>query len=229
MSLRGSVDLALRLRAWLKRHQRITAAASPVKVNLGSGLAVAAGWINVDSGIYALAARLPTLFLDILYRNSTSHLYYTREQYLHTLRAGHFVHHALEYGVPFHAETVDYIYSSHMLEHLFREDAQALLRDAHRVLRSGGTIRIAVPDLTYALQLYHQGLSEQAMAFFFSLRREGWLAQHHYMYDFELLAQLLATAGFTQIERCAFQSGRCPDLEILDNRPEETLYVEASK
>jgi len=31
------------------------------------------------------------------------------------------------------------------------------------------------------------------------------------------------------IERCAFQQGLVPDLDRLDNRAEETLYVECVK
>jgi hypothetical protein len=49
------------------------------------------------------------------------------------------------------------------------------------------------------------------------------------MYDFELLAAELSAAGFGDVQRCAYRAGRTPDLDHLDNRPEETLYVEAAK
>ena len=47
------------------------------------------------------------------------------------------------------------------------------------------------------------------------------------MYDFELLHDTLEAAGFASIERCAFAEGRAPDLSLLDNRSDETLFVEA--
>ena len=45
--------------------------------------------------------------------------------------------------------TVDFVYSSHFLEHLYRADAQRILRESFRVLKLGGTIRISVPDLEW--------------------------------------------------------------------------------
>jgi hypothetical protein len=36
-------------------------------------------------------------------------------------------------------------------------------------------------------------------------------------------------AGFSKIVRCEYQLGKTPDLDTLDNRPEETLFVEAMK
>lgn len=50
-------------------------------------------------------------------------------------------------GLPFGDAEVDVCYASHILEHLTREQAQLLLRESLRVLRSGGIIRLAVPDL----------------------------------------------------------------------------------
>jgi hypothetical protein len=49
------------------------------------------------------------------------------------------------------------------------------------------------------------------------------------MYDFELLSRVLAEAGFSNVERCSYQQGRVPDVQILDCRADETLYVEAVK
>jgi predicted SAM-dependent methyltransferase len=40
-----------------------------------------------------------------------------------------------------------FFYSSHMLEHLTPEVAGCVLKEAFRVLQSGGILRLAVPDL----------------------------------------------------------------------------------
>lgn len=214
----------------MNRRRRIEADTAPVKVNLGSGLCVARGWMNVDGSVHALCAKWPTSLLRWIYNHSTDcRNAYSEGVYLAILRQHQFVHHGLEYGVPYGDGTIDFIYSSHMLEHLFKENAEILLRDAYRALKTGGCIRIAVPDLDYAVKLYQKGAKEEAMAYFFSVNRAGWLNQHHYMYDFDLLRQLLVEAGFVEIERCAYRVGRVPDLTVLDNRPDETLFVEASK
>ena len=53
----------------------------------------------------------------------------------------------LSHGLPFEREQVDACYASHVLEHLTREQARALLVECLRVLRPGGIVRLAVPDL----------------------------------------------------------------------------------
>ena len=50
-------------------------------------------------------------------------------------------------GLPFADENFDAVYCSHVLEHFSQPEAASLLRHMHRVLRPGGVIRIAVPDL----------------------------------------------------------------------------------
>jgi hypothetical protein len=49
------------------------------------------------------------------------------------------------------------------------------------------------------------------------------------MYDYASLSERLSEIGFRQIERRSYQAGRAPDLSILDNRPDDSLYVEATR
>lgn len=50
-------------------------------------------------------------------------------------------------GLPFPADTITVCYSSHLLEHLDQDGARNFLAECMRVLKSGGVIRLAVPDL----------------------------------------------------------------------------------
>ena len=50
-------------------------------------------------------------------------------------------------GLPFSADTISVCYSSHLLEHLDQDGARNFLAECVRVLKSGGVIRLAVPDL----------------------------------------------------------------------------------
>lgn len=49
--------------------------------------------------------------------------------------------------LPFDDGTVDLVYAVHLLEHFATDEVPALLADWRRVLRSGGEVMIAVPDL----------------------------------------------------------------------------------
>jgi predicted SAM-dependent methyltransferase len=146
------------------------------------------------------------------------------------LRSCTFVHHDLAYGIPLDDASADYVFSSHFLEHLFLREGEHLLRECYRVLLPGGMVRIAVPDLEYALSLYAQGEKEKMLLnYFFVEDMESHYARHKYMYDFAMLKALLESIGFREIERCRYREGLTPNLEVLDNRPEETLFVEARK
>lgn len=57
-------------------------------------------------------------------------------------------------GLPFESSTIDSCYSSHVLEHLDRNAAEAFVKESFRVLRSGGVIRLVVPDLEQIAREY---------------------------------------------------------------------------
>jgi len=231
-ALRLVVDNTTLLLGKLKRHKRIDVSgfARPVKVNLGCGLAVAPEWINIDGSLNALVATLPRFLHRWAYRLTGANRYYTEVEYCRLLGEHLFVHHDLAYGLPLADGTVDFVYSSHFIEHLFRKDAEYLLRESYRVLKLGGTIRISVPDLEYALSLYAVGEKEKMLSdYFFVEDDDSYYARHKYMYDYSMLADVLWKVGFQDIRRCVFREGKTPDLEMLDNRPTESLFIEASR
>lgn len=56
--------------------------------------------------------------------------------------------------LPLAEASVEAVYHSHLLEHLRREDVGPFLKDCLRVLRSGGHLRVVVPDLEGAARSY---------------------------------------------------------------------------
>lgn len=223
------VEAITQFLAWLHRGQKILPPSGIVRVNLGSGLRVAPGWINIDGSLSALAARWPTPLLRLVYRLTSVKKWHPQAEYIQILKKNRFIFHNFQFGIPLPDNSVDYVFSAHMLEHMPREDAQALVLEIFRVLKKGGRARIDVPDLELAFSLYQRGEKETALGFFFLPACSGSLGRHEYLYDFEMLASLLRQTGFLQVERCSHQHGAVPDLELLDHSPEQTLYVEAVK
>jgi predicted SAM-dependent methyltransferase len=134
-----------------------------VKVNLGCGLAVTQGWTNVDASLNALVASWPRTAHKLLYRLSGANRYYSLEQYCDLLENHVFVHHELSHSIPLKDGSTNFVYSSHFLEHLFKQDGLRLLSESHRVLKSGGVIRVCIPDLAYAIEQYMQGEKEKML------------------------------------------------------------------
>ncbi len=62
-------------------------------------------------------------------------------------------------GVPFKSGSVDFVYHSHLLEHLVLEDGQILLEECFRVLKPRGILRVVVPDLEGICKAYLSAIS----------------------------------------------------------------------
>jgi predicted SAM-dependent methyltransferase len=61
-------------------------------------------------------------------------------------------------GIPLPDGSADVIYHSAVLEHIARNQVPGFLRECYRVLKPGGVIRIAVPDLERICTLYLEKL-----------------------------------------------------------------------
>lgn len=139
----------------------------------------------------------------------------TEREYCRLLAENAFVHHDLVHSIPLVDACADVVYTSHFLEHLFRPDAERVLKESFRVLKPGGLIRACVLDLAYAVSLYGAGQKRRMLTdFFFVEDLSSFHARHKYLYDFELLKEALVTAGFREVTRCAYWQGRAPDLDL---------------
>ena len=198
-----------------------------MNVNLGSGLLVAEGWVNIDSSLNALTARWPKALMVIPYRLSNVRRWYSFGDYVRLLKKNVFVHHDLVYGIPLPDASADGIYAGHVIEHLYRNDAEHLLREAHRVLKPGGVIRLDAPDFERFVDAYRDENREAVLDALFGESAElGWYSRHRYIYDFDLLSKILREIGFTDVTRCEDATGSLPDLDTFEgNRPTRYLLI----
>jgi SAM-dependent methyltransferase len=60
----------------------------------------------------------------------------------------------LRRSLPLRDRSVDAVYHSHVLEHLPQRDGLRLITECHRVLKPGGVLRVAVPDLEVIARNY---------------------------------------------------------------------------
>jgi predicted SAM-dependent methyltransferase len=67
-------------------------------------------------------------------------------------------------GIPFPDQHFDVVYHSHMIEHIRLTDVQRFLRDCRRVLKPGGMMRVATPDLERLCAAYLEKLRASAVA-----------------------------------------------------------------
>lgn len=197
------------------------------RLHLGAFDQVQPGWINTDITPHLFVARIPGLAW-LLHRLGVM----GRERYA-AYRDGRF--RALRYldverRFRFADSHFECVYASHLLEHLDPDVAEHMVREVHRVLREGGILRLAVPDLDAVVAHYDPADPETFLAGIYeahSSRRSG-SSRHRWQYNARSLEALLRRVGFGQVERREYRQGRCPDVEQIETR-RWSLFMEAVK
>lgn len=198
--------------------------------NLGCGLRCLPGWLNVDGSLTGLLGSRRYSFINrLIYGAAGSSAYYTFSEYDGIIKKSGLLFYDLRNGVPFADDSLDVIFTSHFLEHLRKKDGKKLLKDAHRALRDGGLMRVAVPDLDVAFEMYKNGKIEEMQDLFFYNSNGSDFHAHKYNYNFQSLKNALEGAGFKNVEKREYKKGDCPNIDFLDVYPEESLYVECRK
>lgn len=103
----------------------------------------------------------------------------------------------------FEDNSVDKLYASHILEHLDYREARTGLSEWYRVLKEGGEIMIAVPDLKKLSKLIlRNDLSVNDIRKVTAMFYGGQIDEYDYHkagYSLETLADLLLSIGFKDI------------------------------
>ncbi len=144
-------------------------------------------------------------------------------------------------GLPFDDNSVAGIYSEHFLEHLSQAEGIAFMRECRRALKYDGVLRIAMPDLSYAVQRYlnndwkvktdidkygYEWIDNACEYLNISMREWG----HKWLYDETELVRLVKYAGFSTVQRSDFgKSAVVSAFNGLETRAASRLIIEAIK
>ena len=142
-------------------------------------------------------------------------------------------------GLPVADNTFDYIVSIHALPEIPYGDLDRALSELRRMLKPGGVLRLSLPDMDKAIAAYRSGdvdyflISDEEVKCLSGrmIVQLLWRGQSRSMYTTEFAAELLARNGFQAIHSCSFRETKSGFIDIteLDNRPIESLFIEAAK
>ena len=197
------------------------------KINVGCGSDTIRGWVNL--GLYS--------DLDIPYGTTK------------IIKGALVLNFDATEDLPVGEETVKYIYASHFIEHLSFIEGISVLERFYKIMKKGGVIRLATPDLELWIKNYYENNAD-----FFGkyknlcLTAEGrtlvktkgeiFMSQvcnwgHKWNYDFESMKHILEKIGFSQVAKKRVFESFIPDIKEIEPNEEsrilESLYVEAVK
>jgi len=212
-----------------------------LRINIGCGQTPTHGWRNFDNSLSLRLSKIP-LLPDLLQKLGL--IEDSQRQFIRFASENDIEYGDATDGLPIKDESVDVLYTSHMLEHLDKNEAKRFLREAFRILRPGGIIRIAVPDIKIQIARYNEcgdadafieathlcvphprSLSQRLRILLVGTRHHQW------MYDGNSLSELLQKHGFIKADVMPVGQTMIHDYEPLDlqERASESVYVEAEK
>lgn len=134
--------------------------------------------------------------------------------------------------LPLPDDSVDDLYTSHLLEHLTFEQTQSLLAECLRILKPGREISVCVPNARLFIEHY-MGARDLPAEFFAwkgayhhttRIDAVNYIAylgdEHKYMFDQENLEFVLRAAGFRDVRPREFD----PDTDLIA-RDAESIYA----
>jgi len=212
-----------------------------IRVNVGCGMTPIDGWHNYDNSWSIRLARIPlpiTLYprLGIVSPSQVNFLTFARRSQIRWADATK--------RIPEREDSTQVVYSSHMLDFLDRDETTRFLQEAHRVLRRGGVIRIAVANLRYLVERYLASGEADRFVERIQLARakaRGFLGKVKYlvvgdrnrkwMYDEHSLCNLLSASGFQHVQAMEPGSTMIEEPGALDlrERSPESVFAEGFK
>ena len=139
-------------------------------------------------------------------------------------------------GIPLKDESVDLIYSSHMLEHIAFRELIIFLKECKRVLKEEGVFSVCVPNARLFIDAYlkgeilefHNKCEYSKVETGSNLDQLNYIAylngQHKYLFDKENLVNTFLTAGFTTVSLREFD----PSLDE-EARAAQSIFAVARK
>ena len=143
---------------------------------------------------------------------------------------------------PMDDHSFDYIFSEHLIEHLNLQGQITLLQESLRILKRGGKIRIATPDLDFLMSVYKNNSAE--MQEYINWAAETYLKEHlpylgnsvktdvfiinnyfhnwghQFLHNKRSLHDLLEKAGFKNIINTSIHVSADPHLQKLERHGE---------
>lgn len=157
---------------------------------------------------------------------------------------------------PLPDNSIDYIYSEHIFEHLSYEQGLNMLKECHRVLKHNGVLRLATPNFQFLINLYlnptkeinqkyikwhsklflNKEIDKESPIYVINNFHTSW--GHQIIYDYSTLSVLLTRTKFKKVYPCKIGLSEYNELLDIEHHQNtippqfnelETMVIEAVK
>lgn len=149
-------------------------------------------------------------------------------------------------NLPFTEDALEVVTCVSAINYFTRARGREIVNEVYRVLKPGGIARFSVQDLEAIARRY----VEKDLPFFFQKLPDGrerfegvtlgdkfaaWFYGYvavgpcRYFYDYDSLAYLFTSAGFSVVEQKRYMDSRLEEIASIDNRPDQMFFLEAVK
>ena len=149
--------------------------------------------------------------------------------------------------LPFKSDSIEVVTCISAINYFTRERGQEIVNETYRVLCMGGVARFSSQDLESIARRYiekdaeffFQKLSngkerfegktmgDKLNSWFYGYKTSG--GSSKYFYDYDTLADLFITAGFSVVEKKEYMDSRIEKIDLIDNRKNQVFFLEAVK
>lgn len=133
--------------------------------------------------------------------------------------------HNLTRPLPLEANTIEFIYTEHFIEHITRDEGVSFVTDCYRVLKPGGVLRISTPNLRRLIDDYLSGSTDEWKEWDWAPETSCQMVNggmrlwgHQFVYDHDELERLLGEAGFNSTNRTGWRESQYEELRGLETR-----------
>jgi predicted SAM-dependent methyltransferase len=145
----------------------------------------------------------------------------------------------VRHGLPLASGSMDYVVSVHALPELSYTEQVPVLGELRRVLRPGGALRLALPDLRKGIDAYlredlgYFKVDEDAAKTLGGrfIAHMLWYGYSRTLFTADFAGELLERAGFVDVVACEADrtASEFPEIVALDNREDESFFIEARR
>lgn len=178
-------------------------------INIGCGVNPIKGFVNYDHNVFIFLSKIPIL---IRLNKWFDFIPFGFIKFMGLVKKFNILYCDASKKIPEKNNSVDLIYSCHMIEHLDNKELKIFFKECERVLKPNGYLRLVVPDFNYLIDIYNKNhnvdnfikrselVGKKPKSIIkkiqYLIQGHGW---HHQMFNAQSLKEKIALYSFSDI------------------------------